>query len=317
MPVETMSFVRVEPNPVPTEAIEVMRQLEARRQSRLFLFATPRGVGRQLVDAICAKQADLANIDTLDVLLDSVGGDIDAMYRLVNVLRRRVTRLRVIVPHYAKSAATFFCLGADEIWMAGAAELGPLDAQVPAPGEPGEWVSALDGFKALEFLRQYAFETLDVTVQMILRRTPNISVKEAIKQAVGFVSVIVTPLYQQVKPRELGEWSRRLEVGDAYARHVMARHSYRAKTQEEIDHLLEKIVRGYPSHSFVIDLQEAQALGLNVHALSDDEELLARSVLELVDECVGLLPTEAEPPEDVADATIAAPIAERVGNDES
>ena len=310
-------FIRAEPNPVPTEAIQLMRQLEASRRSRLFLFATPGPVDRQLVHAICAQQAELAEIDTLDVLLNCFGGDIDATYRLVNVLRGRVTRLRAIVPDYAKSAATFFCLGADEIWMASAAELGPLDAQVPAPGEPGEWVSALDGFKALEFLRQYAFETLDLTVKMILHRTPNISVREAIKQAVGFVSVIVTPLYQQVKPRELGEWSRRLEVGEAYARRVMARHSHRANTAEEIDDLLEKIVRGYPSHSFVIDFHEAQALGLKVHALSDHDELLARSVLELVNECVGLLPAEAEPPGEIADGTIAASKAERVGNDES
>jgi hypothetical protein len=317
MTVGAMSFVRAEPNPVPTEAIDLMRQLEASRESRLFLFVTPRTVDRQLVDAICAQQADLANIDTLDVLLDSIGGDIDAMYRLVNVLRRRVRRLRVIVSDYAKSAATFFCLGADEICMAAAAELGPLDAQVPAPGEPGEWISALDGFKALEFLRQYAFETLDLTVKMILRRTPNISVKEAVKQAVGFVSVVVTPLYQQVKPRELGEWSRRLEVGEAYARRVMARHSYRAKTAEEIDDLLEKIVRGYPAHTFVIDLDEAQALGLNAHPLTDDEQFLAQCVLQLLDECVGLLPAEAQPPEEAAEETVAASLAERVGNDES
>jgi hypothetical protein len=311
-----MMFIRAEPNPVPTEAIQLMRQLEASRQPRLFLFASPRPVDRQLVDDICAQQADLADIDTLDVLLDSIGGDIDAMYRLVNVLRARVKHLRTVVPAWAKSAATFFCLGADEICMARGAELGPLDAQVPAPGEPGEWVSALDGFKALEFLRQYAFETLDLTVKMILRRTPNISVKEAVKQAVDFVSVIVTPLYQQVKPRELGEWSRRLEVGEYYARRVMARYSYPNKTGDEIDEILDKIVRGYPSHRFVIDLQEAQALGLNVHALNDEEERLARSVLQLVNECIGLLPAEATPPEKSADAAIAASLAERVDNDE-
>jgi len=316
MSVRAMKFLRAEPNPVPTQAIEIMRQLEARRQSRLFVFVTRRVVDQELVDSICARQTDLADIDTLDVLLDSIGGDIDAMYRLVNVLRARVKRLRAIVPAWAKSAATLFCLGADEICMARGAELGPLDAQVPAPGEPGEWVSALDGFKALEFLRQYAFETLDLTVKMILRRTPNISVKDAVKQAVDFVSVIVTPLYQQVKPRELGEWSRRLEVGEYYARRVMVRYSYPTKTGDDIDEILDKIVRGYPSHRFVIDLQEAQALGLNVHALNDDEEPLARCVLQLVNECIGLLPAQAAPPEESADAAIAASLAERVGNDE-
>jgi hypothetical protein len=40
-------------------------------------------------------------------------------------------KLRVIVPNIAKSAATLFALGADEILMGYLSELGPIDPQVP------------------------------------------------------------------------------------------------------------------------------------------------------------------------------------------
>jgi ClpP class serine protease len=39
-------------------------------------------------------------------------------------------KLRVIVPNIAKSAATLFALGADEILMGYLSELGPIDPQV-------------------------------------------------------------------------------------------------------------------------------------------------------------------------------------------
>ena len=68
----------------------------------------------------------------IDVLLNSPGGDIDAAEKLVNLVRRRAgtSRVRVIVPDYAKSAATLITLGADQIVMSDSSELGAIDPQV-------------------------------------------------------------------------------------------------------------------------------------------------------------------------------------------
>ena len=66
----------------------------------------------------------------IDVWLDSPGGKANAAYKIALLLRSRAAKLRVVVSDYAKSAATLLVLAADEIYMAGAAELGPLDAQI-------------------------------------------------------------------------------------------------------------------------------------------------------------------------------------------
>ena len=52
--------------------------------------------------------------------------------RPANTGRRRVgtSRLRMIVPDLAKSAATLMVLGADSILMSDTSELGPIDPQV-------------------------------------------------------------------------------------------------------------------------------------------------------------------------------------------
>ena len=53
-------------------------------------------------------------------------------------------KLRVIVPNIAKSAATLFALGADEILMGYCSEFGPINPQVQiAVSGVIQWISAL------------------------------------------------------------------------------------------------------------------------------------------------------------------------------
>lgn len=69
---------------------------------------------------------------SVDLLLQTPGGDIDAAEKLIKMVRNRVrsARLRVIVPDYAKSAGTLIALGADVVMMSDSSELGPIDPQV-------------------------------------------------------------------------------------------------------------------------------------------------------------------------------------------
>lgn len=247
---------------------------------------------KDLLNDICA-QWPVDKLQTLDILLDSIGGDINATYQLVNFLRDHSPKLRVVIPDYAKSAATFLCLGADEICLTKTAELGPLDAQIPDPRKSGGFMSALDAFKALEYLRQYAMETLDLTVKMILERSP-LSVKEALEEARQFVSIVITPLYQQVRPLDLGEHKRILAIGEEYSRRVMKRYSYKDKDSENIGSIINKIIWSYPSHGFVIDYEEAKELGLKVSLLNEEDSRATKQIVDSVDELIGFASTDEE-----------------------
>jgi ClpP class serine protease len=65
----------------------------------------------------------------LHLLLVSPGGDGEVAVRLVRAAQARCKTLTVIVPDYAKSAATLLALGAHEILMGPASDLGPVDPQ--------------------------------------------------------------------------------------------------------------------------------------------------------------------------------------------
>ena len=68
---------------------------------------------------------------SLDLLLHTTGGSIDAAEKLMGMLRRHVgsATLRIIVPEFAKSAGTLMVLGADSAVMSDMSELGPIDPQ--------------------------------------------------------------------------------------------------------------------------------------------------------------------------------------------
>ncbi|MGP8246055.1 MAG: SDH family Clp fold serine proteinase [Bryobacteraceae bacterium] len=66
----------------------------------------------------------------IDLILHSPGGFPEAAESIVESLRAKFPHVRVIVPSFAKSAATMMAMSADEILLDDDAELGPIDPQM-------------------------------------------------------------------------------------------------------------------------------------------------------------------------------------------
>ena len=72
---------------------------------------------------------DVDRARDLHLLIGSPGGDGETALRLLRAAQGRCQRLVVIVPDWAKSAATLIALGAHEILMGPVSDLGPIDPQ--------------------------------------------------------------------------------------------------------------------------------------------------------------------------------------------
>jgi hypothetical protein len=70
------------------------------------------------------------NGPSLDLLIHSPGGYPEAAESIVETLRAKFSHVRVIVPSFAKSAATMMAMSANEILLGDDAELGPIDPQM-------------------------------------------------------------------------------------------------------------------------------------------------------------------------------------------
>ena len=98
---------------------------------------------------------------SIDLLLNSPGGDVDVAEKLIYMVRSVVSprdsdieegEFQVIVPDQAKSAATLMSLGAKAVVMSDSSELGPIDPQVQILDRNGHivWHSVFDYLDAYE-----------------------------------------------------------------------------------------------------------------------------------------------------------------------
>ena len=77
----------------------------------------------------------------LSIVLTTGGGSATAVERYVNIIRNFYDEVNFIVPDFAYSAGTIFCMSGDNIYMNYYSVLGPIDPQVM--NKDKRWVPAL------------------------------------------------------------------------------------------------------------------------------------------------------------------------------
>ena len=201
----------------------------------------------------------------IDVWLESPGGDAHAAYKLALLLRHHAKHVRVVVPEYAKSAATLLALAGHEIYMAPSSELGPLDAQLLEEGSMQGSISAISIAQAADDLAQDAIE-LAVQGGAPMLRLMRLGRAETLDSLLRFSASFTEPLVRQLDPKKVHDAKQTLRVTQVYATDlltpVLADH---AKAGEIANHL----VGGFPGHDFVISATEAKCRGLPIFPLVD------------------------------------------------
>jgi membrane-bound ClpP family serine protease len=79
--------------------------------------------------------------EILYIILTTPGGSAVAVERYVNIVRHHYKEVNFIVPNYAYSAGTIFCMSGDNIFMDYSSVLGPIDPQIV--NKEGKMVPAL------------------------------------------------------------------------------------------------------------------------------------------------------------------------------
>ncbi|KPP97274.1 MAG: Serine dehydrogenase proteinase [Bacteroidetes bacterium HLUCCA01] len=79
--------------------------------------------------------------DKIYIVLTTSGGSATVVERFVNILRHNYSEVNFIVPDYAYSAGTIFCMSGDNILMDYSSVLGPIDPQIQ--NKEGRMVAAL------------------------------------------------------------------------------------------------------------------------------------------------------------------------------
>ena len=221
---------------------------------------------RDLLDEIESSRDETE----IDLWIESPGGDAHAAYKIALLFRAKAHKLRVVVPDYAKSAATLLALAADEIFMAPAAELGPLDAQIGYEKE-GMTISALDVARSLEDLAEKGISMVLSGGAAVLDTT-KLPRAESLNAMVDFATKFMAPVIDKLDPTMIHWSTSLLNVSAQYSRRLLQMREIKYPvTSAALTSLPEVLAGRYPAHGFVISRNEARSLGLPVVDLEEYE----------------------------------------------
>lgn len=205
----------------------------------------------------------------IHLFLTTDGGDPDSAYRIGRCLKRHYGKgmFTLVIGWHCKSAGTLLAVGADEVVMDEAAELGPIDTQVRKPDELMESTSGLGTFQALMSLREQAYEDFQSHfLALRIGSGKQISTKLAADLASQLVIGLLAPVYSQFDPMRVGDNARAILIAEKYA--------VRLANGKIEDSTLKRLIKEYPSHSFVIDREEAKEILPSVRVPSSEEATL-------------------------------------------
>jgi hypothetical protein len=241
--------------------------LNALRYHRQELFRKIRSMtGLPLIAYVSGPDALIARSDTayfndllyplsmhtsVDLLLHTPGGDIDAAEKLMSILRSRigVGRLRVFVPDFAKSAGTLMAIGADQVVMGDTSELGPIDPQVT--------ITDGDGNRTTQSIQAYldAYDQLTTRLQ----KDPD--------------DIAARLEFNKLEPDRIVHFQAVKARARLFAESQMQRGMCRenGKHTSIATRLLD--TKAWPGHGQVIDADEAERIGITVMRLLPSDPL--------------------------------------------
>lgn len=88
------------------------------------------GLENLFLELLESLASDGKKKNRLCIVLTTGGGSAEVVERSVNIIRHHYNEVFFIVPDYAYSAGTIFCMSGDKIYMDYYSVLGPIDPQV-------------------------------------------------------------------------------------------------------------------------------------------------------------------------------------------
>jgi hypothetical protein len=237
------------------QLIPLIQALEQARGNRVMVYwlTDLARISEAVVPSLYDQLSAIGHQEVLDLLLFTRGGDTEAPWRIVTLMREFCNRFAVLVPYRAHSAGTVLAMGADEIVMTPMGVLSPIDPSRTHPLLPrregateAEPISVQDMRHAMTFIRETAKPSEDTTY------TP-----DAMAQ-------IVTALFDKIHPLAIGAIEQSYALSKLIATRCLSTHMTSPDDKDSIDKIVNRLCDDYKSHAYPICREEARDIGLKV-----------------------------------------------------
>jgi hypothetical protein len=146
--------------------------------------------------------------DKLTVILNTAGGSAEAVEKFVEIIRYHYKEVYFVVPDFALSAGTIFCMSGDKIFMDYSSALGPIDPQV----YNGKiWVPALGYLDQVEKLLEKARNNTLTNAEFALLQNQDLATLSAYEQA---KNLTITLLKEWLVKYKFQDWQKHKDGSD-------------------------------------------------------------------------------------------------------
>ena len=254
-----------------TDRIDLYKQIEAERQSKLLVYVTSTrgGLETQIANDILPKFTEhldkLGDTQKITLYLYTNGGNTLAAWSLVNLVRSFCKEFEVIIPANCFSSGTLICLGSDNIVMTKQATLGPIDPSVNGPFNP-----MIPGINDPNAKLPVSVEYVNAYIEMA-KTNFGINDQSCMKD-------LLLSLSDKIHPMTLGQVYRTRSQIQMLARKLMKWHKL---SPEQEDEIIKFLCSESGSHDYSIHRGEAvEHLGLHVEKPTMDFYKVIKAVYD-------------------------------------
>lgn len=219
------------------------------------------GNENEILDIVEDLAKDEQKKDQLAIILTTTGGSAMAVERYVNIIRKHYNKVIFIVPDYAYSAGTIFCMSGDEIWMDYFSVLGPIDPQVK--NKEGNFVPALGYLdKVHELIDKARAKTL-TDAEFLILKDFDLAELRGYEQA---KELTVSLLMKWLVKYKFKNWNIHETSGTP-----VTEEDKLSRAQEIADKLGDN--KTWKSHGRPINIEALEDLKLKIEDYSDKEDI--------------------------------------------
>ena len=224
------------------------------------IFASVEVTIKQIVEDL---QSETPANNKCYILLTTPGGSLNPVNRMVSILRHFYIEVNFIIPDYAYSAGTIFCMSGDNILMNYFSALGPVDPQVQ--NKDGKLVAALGYLDKINELLCKAKDNTISQAEFLILKDFDLAELRAYEQAKELAIDLIQKWLVKYKFKD---WIKHSN-GE-----IVTNEEKKARAIEIAMNLSDN--NKWKSHDRAINMQELEAMKLKITNYGLDRELSSR-----------------------------------------
>lgn len=214
----------------------------------------------QMKKVVEELQSEAEPKTTCYIILTTPGGSLNPVNRMVTIFRHFYSEVNFVVPNFAYSAGTIFCMSGDNIYMNYYSALGPVDPQVQ--NRDGKLVAALGYLDKINDLLDKAQNNIISQAEFLILKDFDLAELRAYEQA---KELAVDLIQKWLVKYKFKDWAAHSD-GTA-----VTLEEKKQRANEIANRLSDNNI--WKSHGRAINMEELREMNLKIIDYGEDREL--------------------------------------------